>query len=1508
MAGVKGFDDIGSDELFQLVWRDDLTGLYNRRFFARYMKQVADWAPGAPSVALAMVDMDNLKRINDRLGHMHGDAALKRIGQIMLESLPPKEEGAEDPYYAIRYAGDEFVLVFPNTGREQALEIAEDLRKKVVKDEFTDAGLPEALRPSLSVGIAVFPADAPAGGDDLTEAADNALYHSKRTGKNKVTCAADLRQDADSTSDAVSLGGFPSKVLVGRDAEFRVVDEVFALAHANKNAFLLLEGAGGTGKTRLLSEIGKYARERGCRVLIDRCSAANREEPYKTIGRLLDAHLRGNATLLADVSTTIEVQQKLALSEILKIFKDLVPRRRGPPRRKTQLAQGKTPPLGRRPTRNLGKRRPPPTPRVDTPRPLSPRRGKRPPSASVQRPSKPKPNSIPDGRSRHPTSSRVRPRLKIAHPMNPAELTAMLFKGLMSLLKVISKRHPVVILLDDLASADEPTLEVIKTCLPLEGKVIFIGCARTDAAAPDPETNVLSAYGALRKRLGEHANAHVITLEDLDNPHTTELATHLLEGFRPPPPFAERIFALSKGNPLFVEGVLRHLVDTDKLSPADDGWNVAENLPDELPLTLETLLRAQLKVLSPDLARLLEKNAIVGPNFEFNVLQASLQGEADEDEAIGEKVLVAAGAPADASLQTVQRETTDADRQGAEAPDPATAEPFAETKDRKKRDRFLMCVRERQDMIFDREAVENLLLDSRKGKIPEVTEAPPSELFAALPVLAKHLATTANLIRRYEPKSKVVKQALTGLVSTLKKMHQMAPAFTIAHRGNAFVVNGVAVDKAFGTGKYQEAVVGIYRANSIKSLTFADPPQREELLAFLGEAVHHSVQVDQLERYYWAVFSTELDLQSLGIAQKSSTLKRRDQWSQKRLAKSRIAERNLELVQELVEHFMASIIAIQRSGPGSPAAQESLASLYGSLTRLFEKVPALAIHEGVANTVVVNGTSLAVTQLGSKGPGLRKMLRVCRLQGMVLLKSVEPKELAHFVTGLARITPHSFQGQKDPTRHLAHDESLPNVLIGDALFQLAHDLVRRTAPAETVDGGVDSEASLDAFLNEYLPLPEREDDLPTDFEWPSDAVAKRARALFSLQPAELLDPQGLAEYVEVLEALLIDDRGEVAKRLLHRMAVNFASTDQPDRVRAAELFLNLAQKASQELRGRYFELTVVRLADAIELETDFDVFERLADCAKLGILDRIAEADWDVAARLVWSLGRRRDARAEAQAQLKKVSQRIVSKILSDPRSDRIFETIETGSQQERRKAARVLEGMGVAAVDRLVRALKSTQRSRVEHLLIEMLAALAPESDAAIQKAVTPSSPADETRRLLRASAVVCQDPTPVLVAGLQNEEQIVQTEAVSVARSIGHNVAQNVLRWALAHGSAMVQLEAVKHLGELSRPDTADGLLELLQSSGLVEVQRECCLAFGKMALNRTHHEKVVPVLTNFLRAGGLLRSEYHQDVRAAAAWALGQMKTSEGARRALERALDDKDKRVRLTARLTLEGRSV
>ncbi|MGE0712203.1 MAG: diguanylate cyclase [Planctomycetota bacterium] len=1767
MPIVPGFEDFGtSEEIFDLVWRDDLTGLFNRRFFARYMKQVADWSEGGPPVCMAMMDMDNLKRINDRLGHLSGDTCLKRIGSIMLETIP---EGC----YPIRYAGDEFALVLPGMTRAAALTLADELRNRVARDEYDGANLPEGLRPSLSIGLAAFPEDAPGGGDDLTEAADKALYHSKRTGKNKVTSAADLIAGSETISDLEALGGFPARTLVGREQAFAVVDEALSLVLDGKNALLLVEGAPGTGKTRFLSELAKYAKERELSVLIERCNPVHREDPYRTLGGLLHHLLRGRRELYHAAQRAITPPQRLALREIVPVFRPRRPSSSGPA--SGVSASGASPSGSGSGVRRAAPARPTPPgrperprgsgaepPRRDTgwrlvdssieassvptplpeegegsraqsrqepgasgaharqepgasgaharqepgasgaharqepgasgaharqepsasgaharhepsasgahawrepsaaegPRPSGPQRRDgqvaqarepevasawaddedTPAEAEPQAPSQdPKdaatkepaakdeatkdeaakdeaakdeatkdpatkdgakdpavkdpgakdPGSGPQPRTEHPRTERLRPPPLEGRPrrpppppteelrrrpptsgqrrrppptgpqrratgprrplaelrkLDPAELSVNLFTGVQSVLRALSAERALVVLLDDLDAADEPTLEVVRSLVGEQGRVLFVGSARTGSATVEVDATS-TPYQAFRASFDELQGKLRVELTDLDEERTAELATTLLEGFRPPERLATPLFRFSRGNPLFVEGVLRHLIDAQLLKRVEDGWQVSESLPEEIPLTLEDLIRSQLAILDPETAAFLREAAVVGPNFDFNVLKVSAgkeQGEALDlvSDAVRHKLLRETGgaqdepdlefsstAVADASYRELPPEERKAahervaqalgEGQGQEA---ALAYHFGKAGNEAQRERFLRRVRERRELLFNRAAIETIL--SAGSNLPEMTEEPGLKLTAQLPRLASALATAAKVIRLYPASSKVVQDALTELSNALGKAHEHAAAFTIGHRGNAFVLNGHAVDKAYANGQHQEAVVGLYRVNSIKSLTFVAPPQTEELAVFLGECAKHTVQVP-LERYFWRVFAKEQGIKHLGIAQKTYVLKHRGETSGSgggwtRPGVPELGEAQLPLVREVVRHFVGTLQGLKQYPAGSKVPTEAQAALDRALRQLFEGVPGLALHEGEedAAQLVVNGAPLAEKALGQSGGALLRFLRETRLRGLVVLKEITPRELGRFMERVAQLPTVGAEGvdpaAPDPVAEIGADGSFPNVVVGEALFELAHGLVRGPSAAQTDEEEPQQELTLDDAppIEELLPIPAREPTLPPDFQWPSEEVYQKAHRLWRLRATELLNEAAVAggDFVDTMERLLLDERKEAheaARLLVERLALNFAGQDVRDRKRSAEVFLSFSRKGTSEGRARFFQAALRRLADALELETDGETFEKLSDCAKAGILDRIAQGDWDQAARLTRALGLRLTARSD-HAEMSVAARKALDEVLRDPRAERVFETIEGGSQQERRKAARVLETMGDVSVDRLVDALKETERGRVENFLIDMLAALVPSSENALRKEVTPSSPAEATIKLLRASGVVCRDPTPIFVSGLQHDSPAVQSAALGEARKVGGKVAQQVLRWALAHGTPQVQLEAVKHLGDLARPEAVDGMIQLAQGTTLVEVQRECCLAFGKLALSKSHSDKVVPVLATFL-SPGFLRKDYHPDVRHAAAWALGQMTDNETARRTLSRALEDKDKRVRLTARLTLEG---
>ncbi|MEA3506854.1 MAG: diguanylate cyclase [Elusimicrobiota bacterium] len=156
---------------------DGLTGVYNHRYFQNQMALELSRAQRYDlNFSLILIDLDKFKDINDAYGHISGDRILKRIsGQI--------EKRLRETDTVARYGGDEFVVLLPETGKKDAVSVADRIRESIDK-----ANEGQEIKINVSLGVASYPDDG-VYAKDLVQKADGALYKAKDEGRNR-TCAA----------------------------------------------------------------------------------------------------------------------------------------------------------------------------------------------------------------------------------------------------------------------------------------------------------------------------------------------------------------------------------------------------------------------------------------------------------------------------------------------------------------------------------------------------------------------------------------------------------------------------------------------------------------------------------------------------------------------------------------------------------------------------------------------------------------------------------------------------------------------------------------------------------------------------------------------------------------------------------------------------------------------------------------------------------------------------------------------------------------------------------------------------------------------------------------------------------------------------------------------------------------------------------------------------------------------------------------------------------------------
>jgi diguanylate cyclase (GGDEF)-like protein len=243
---LVNFLEFSGKDPSRLIFEDELTDIYNRRFLFHYFHHKVSWSKlKHDPLALIMMDVDYFKKVNDSYGHQVGDQVLKWIAGLL------KEEAGEEGM-PIRYAGDEFMMLLVHHNRQAAMETGKRFIDRVRSEIFRPDGFDVDLRITLSIGVASAPEDAQTS-KELIQKADVALYYAKKIGRNCLINAGEVDQEAVFAKTAINQ--LQDIKLVGRSQQLSRVTDALNKFSQHRNQFLIAQGPEGIGKSEFLDTI-----------------------------------------------------------------------------------------------------------------------------------------------------------------------------------------------------------------------------------------------------------------------------------------------------------------------------------------------------------------------------------------------------------------------------------------------------------------------------------------------------------------------------------------------------------------------------------------------------------------------------------------------------------------------------------------------------------------------------------------------------------------------------------------------------------------------------------------------------------------------------------------------------------------------------------------------------------------------------------------------------------------------------------------------------------------------------------------------------------------------------------------------------------------------------------------------------------------------------------------------------------------------------------------------------
>ncbi len=1429
---------VGTDPS-RLIFEDELTGIYNRRFLLNYFRYKVSWdSLEARPLSLLMMDLDHFKQINDTYGHETGDQVLVWVANLI-------KEVSGDEGLAVRYAGDEFIILMPNSEKEAALQVANLLRQRLHREPAQLPDVEEELYITFSIGVASAPDDAYTG-KALIQKADTALYYVKKTGRDRFANAGKITPEDVFAKTA--LYQLDKARIAGRKIQLTRVAASLRKFSKRQSQFLIVEGASGMGKSEFLQTIRKNLAQAKILQIAVHGKPQEGFRPYYLTTNIIVEIMNQRPDKGAELLDELEPQEVNHLCHILPQL--------GEPEEVSEQEDDKSwreqifttlvhfiPKLLNSRSlilfiddlhlsdeatllvlRQLLLRGDIPLFVCGTATDIRPGKvqGRQPPLDQF--------------------FTAYEQELDIARvtltPLSTEDIGAH-FRGIFPRVSLPDNFEET---LAQLTQGNPLFLNEIQRKLVLDGKITLSG--QQWGVEPLEE-----AY--LPRSFEEVISQKIAALDEESKKLLDEASTH-----------GENIsLSVLTGSSENRETEVLEFVDqavTQGLISTDYQMN------DE---TINFLGKRVLEITYGSIAedRKKELHQRIG----------------DYQETLYEQRLL----PSAATL----------------------AYHFQLSANQEKARVYLDSQQTLDHSIFNAQEAINYTGDKVEDTVPEDAPLDPASL-SQIPEIIRALLTSVRNIKLYPPGSKAIVSSTQQLKEAINKILADNERLTITVVEKGLVVNGESLEIA-EFKSIAEAFIKFFTGMELRGVAFSQGFGEHELTAMLeglgrtskkmiGQrfwkrfaAEQRLLHIELRQVRYTSTTAEEHEaVADLEIAQQSRPAPAPDT-AQLLGVDQRLDEQDLSEIPQVLRCLLTAISNIKLYPPESTAITYSIQHLYQALKGFFSRRPVLTLAR-VGKSLLVNGQKIDTADFKTMADGFLRLLESVNLRSLSLLKEISVRELVAFISATSQSPADGFDSAF--WRRFAREQQLFGILFDQRLYDIMQERVGVGFTTGQLEPMEDTPAESEMEPEEVIPQTAAEIGSHISVESQGLGIAPEP---VTLEPdVTHFTDDSLESMAEQLNDLLLKGDEKLSQQIINQLFQDFAEQAPLMRTRVINVCENLLDDPVLGSQPRLVELLTDPLLLVLPQEKDPEVLREMADLLSRTATNLIQFAEYRLASRILTHLNKRRKKLRVSPDDQTQTSE-IISFRELEPRTQMVLlDDLRSQDPARLQKVTQLLSSLGPLTIPLLIEVVKREDNLRVRQIASYLLKELGPETSKLLKRELVLEGFPQERVRILEVIDGVTHDLKTELAYALGDDSRKVRRAAFHLTERLNDPRLTSLLLDYANHEDPKMAVVAIKSLGKLKPAGAVDVLVSLLESSKEIERLIACCRALGQIA-----DPTAIEPLAKMLAPGGLLslRKKQSSAVRAAAGFALAQISDPRVVE-ALAPYVDDRDPRIRQVAR--------